>query len=352
MTLALFQRKWLHALCAVILGASFAACTESSSPNNTQPKTRNLSGGTTAADFGIVIVDSVAHKYVTFTNTGNDTLHLTAITAQNTATSGRFTAQDSAGRKLPIAIEPNAHFTLDAQFLASSSGAVDGAIDMTSSDPGASIPQVYLHATGATRTVATGSTYTYLTTDLDAQGRETDQHNTVHTVVTADTTYKGKDHCFEISHDTVRSFYHREANGDLSYYYPSSPNIDRLGEGWVTLTFGSKQTIVVTGDTEIVSTNGITCNGQANTTVEWVGQDTVAAAGKTLHVSHVRLTFLFNLMQIPFYGDRTVTTIQDFYFSDYLGTFAREGFQLQTTFPQDIVPTGGSTDVLVGYSIK
>src|SRR5690242_11302875 len=96
----------IKALCAFILMGVLASCTTSTIPLP-PPITRNLTGDTATVEFGNVIVDSVAHRYIAFTNTGNDTLHIDAIWATHVAydtndKAGNFAAQDSLNRTLPI----------------------------------------------------------------------------------------------------------------------------------------------------------------------------------------------------------------------------------------------------------
>ena len=341
----------VKALSAFILAVFLAACSSSNAPQE-PAKTHILSGDTSSVNFGAVIVDSVAHKYIAFTNTGNDTLHITSIAASNTTNAGLFSAKDSVGRTMPISVAPNGHLTIDAQFASLAMGDDDGAITITASDAGASIPTIHLHATGTARTVTTGSSYSYLSLFFDANNTQTGQSVTKQTVGLTDLGIADTNHVYEMVTDTTHNYYRRESNGDLLYYYPSSSEIAYISAGWVALPFGSKQKTIIKGDTQAVTSNNVSFNVQDTKTIEWIGTDSVTVAGKMLHVNVARLTVLFDMFDISGLGSAQITTVQTFYYSPYLGTFARRDFQLISTLPPQYVPSQSEKDVVTSYSIK
>ncbi|HWF43122.1 MAG TPA: hypothetical protein VG537_00630 [Candidatus Kapabacteria bacterium] len=200
--------------------------------------------------------------------------------------------------------------------------------------------------------IVQGNVYNYATTDSSSSGAT--HRSTSDSVTNADTTYKGKTHCYEVRADSI-SFYHAESNGDVSYYFPSLATIDSIGAAWITLPFSSKTSaaIVQTGSGTVNTTlSGVPLSIPVTDTITvgYVGTDTLTVNGKLLNLSVVKVTILYTATT-PL-GSGTVTFTEDYAYSSDIAFFGKKDFKLVSTgAAASLVTSRSSADVLTSYTI-
>jgi len=341
-----FQKGYL--LAAIVVACVLSACSSSTEP---EPKTRVLTSGSASGDF-VLRTTSIGYTHDTtfvLKNTGNDSVTISSITTSDkvlTIVDLNTPVTIAAGKELAVKVRFAPEDTLEATHTVMiNSNSKDTVITLT------------FRGKGNWYHVAKGSTFTYNAVSTDSTGAEIESAVVATIIDSTDLTYQGKSDVVKVLDGADTTYFHYEANGDISIYnagvtvdVSGKPN----GAGWITLPFKSeeknKQVIYDSSDVSI-DYQGTPLPGilVISAIASYDGSELVTVGSEEISVDKVvmNVDIKFDISSIKFFAKGTYT----YYYSSKLGYLVKQESKLYSNIPGR-PPFEGGVKTLVSYNLK
>ncbi len=302
-------------------------------------------------DFGNVSVGTCLEDTLSISNSGNDTLQVSAVAAS---------PSDFTVTKYPSAVAPGVSAQILVRFCATAVGTKNGSVTVVSNATN-SVAPIQISAKGAQYEAKVNNSYLYEDRALDSNYQPTGPTVSAQVkAIAAGLTYRGVAGVVGFKEDpSTFSYSHLEPNGDVSYYFAGF-TIDSVkntvfGNSWWKLPFGSHSNNVplFTGDTDftvLVKSSQVEIKWHLVQNALYYGDTSIMVAGKPLSATTVRVVTTLTT-SIPITGATNVLqSYTDFSYAPSIGYVAR------TESHNDGSVVGapkrdGKIRTLVGYTI-